>query len=90
MVPKVSVNNNNGLRWSADRTEIYFFSLSGDNRILNIWSLAVADGSVRQLTELQGRHGRFARQFANDGTYLYFPWVEESGDIWVMDVEREE
>jgi Tol biopolymer transport system component/tRNA A-37 threonylcarbamoyl transferase component Bud32 len=87
---EVRVDASNGLRWSADRTEIYFFRRGGENQILNIWSLSVGDGSVRQLTELQGRPGRFARMFANDGTYLYFAWVEETGDIWVMDVEREE
>ncbi len=56
----------------------------------NIWSLSVADSSVRQLTDLKGRSGRLGRFFASDGTYLYFNWGENTGDIWVMDVEREE
>ena len=25
-----------------------------------------------------------------DGTYFYFTWREHTGDIWVMDVERED
>ena len=48
------------------------------------------DGSVRQLTDLRGRYGRLGRYFAHDGTYLYFNWIEDTGDLWVMDVEREE
>ena len=56
----------------------------------NIWSLSVADGSARQLTDFSGRPGILGRNFATDGTYFYLTWVEDSGDIWVMDVEQEE
>ena len=89
--PEVAVAQDE-LRWSADRTEIYFNRQTGEvgARIRNIWSLSVNDGSVRQLTDLQGRYGEIGRDFAHDGTYLYFPWIEDTGDIWVMDVEQEE
>jgi hypothetical protein len=28
-------------------------------------------------------------QPATDGTYLYFPWRDDLGDIWVMDIVQE-
>ncbi len=78
----------NDLRWSSDRSKIYFIGNSdGAN---NIWSLSVADGALRQLTDFSGRYGTFGRDFATDGTYFYFNWREHTGDIWVMDVERED
>ena len=71
------------LRWSADRAQIYFNRWTGEagSTIKNIWSLSVAEGSVRQLTDLRGRYGRLGRYFAHDGTYLYFTWGEDTGDI---------
>ena len=78
----------NDLRWSADKTEIYFMRIL--DGALNIWSLSVADGAFRQLTDFSGRYGELRRGFSTDGTYLYFTWLEHTGDIWVMDVEREE
>ena len=56
----------------------------------NIWSLSVADGAVRQLTDFSGRYGRLGRSFATDGQYFYFTWQEHTGDIWVMDVQKED
>ena len=77
----------NDLRWSSDKTKIYFIrNLDG----VNIWSLSVTNGAVRQLTDFSGRYGRLGRDFATDGTNFYFTWQEHTGDIWVMDVEREE
>ncbi len=79
------------LEWSADRKRIYFIRRRQEGqREWNIWSLSVADGSVKQLTDLKGRNGFMNRDFATDGKYLYFTWDQEVGDIWVMDVEREE
>jgi len=80
--------SSNDLRWSSDQTQIYF--QSRETGILNIWSLSVTDGAVRQLTDFSGRYGRLGRAFATDGAYLYFTWREHTGDIWVMDVERKE
>jgi Tol biopolymer transport system component len=77
------------LHWSADRTEIYFRRQRARG-VRNVWSLSAADGSLRQLTDLQGRDGRLGRQSANDGVHLFFVWIEEPSDIWVMDVEQEE
>ena len=76
------------LRWSPDRTKIYFM-LVLESRT-NLWSLSAEDGSVDQLTDFKGRSGRMTRDLATDGKYFYFSWEEETGDIWVMDVEQEE
>ncbi len=77
----------NDLRWSANKTEIYFMRIL--DGALNIWSLSVADGAFRPLTDFSGRYGELSRGFSTDGTYLYFTWREHTSDIWVMDVERE-
>ncbi|MCG8607678.1 serine/threonine-protein kinase, partial [bacterium] len=78
------------LLWSTDRKQIYFIRWTDADGTKNIWSLSVADGSVRQLTDFRGHRGLMGRRFATDGIYFYFTWREETGDIWVMDVEREE
>ena len=78
----------NDLQWSSDLTKIYYI---GDfDTALNIGSFSVADGSVRQLTDFSGRYGNLGRTFATDGKYFYFTWHENTGDIWVMDVELED
>ena len=76
------------LRWSSDKSRIYFIGKSNSEN--NIWSLSVANGAVRQLTDFSGRYGELGRGFSTDGTYLYFTWQEHTGDIWVMDVEQED
>ena len=44
-------------------------------------------GRERQLTDLTGRHGVLGGNgLTTDGAYLYFVWVDNLGDIWVMDV----
>ena len=43
------------------------------------------------MAKFDGRRGRLALQaLATDGEHLYFSWQEDIGDIWVMDVEKEE
>ena len=79
------------LRWSADKKHLYFnFFHDSALTTKNIWSLSVEDGSLRQLTDFSGRPGILGKHFTTDGTYFYFIWGEDTGDIWVMDVEREE
>ena len=61
--------------------ESLFFRDSGD-----VWAFSLKDGSKRPLTRLTGRSGSLRADLATDGTYLYFSWQEDLGDIWVMDV----
>jgi len=43
------------------------------------------------MTDFKGKpHGNLGRtSLATDGKYLYFTWVEDFGNIWVMDVAWE-
>lgn len=75
-------------RWSRDGTQIFF--VGADERAGNLWSVSLNDGYERPLTNLAGRRGTPGSQPpATDGTYLYFTWRDDVGDIWVMDVVHE-
>ncbi len=53
----------------------------------NVWALSLEDRSERQMTGLSGRRvWLYEDSLATDGQYLYFTWLEDVGDIWVMDV----
>ena len=78
-------------QWSPDGNQIYLKAMSLESLEANLLELSVADGSIRRLTDLKGRYGAFGfNGLATDGQYLYFPWQEDTGDLWVMDVEKEE
>lgn len=74
-----------GVRWSADGTFLYF---TGDGeRAGNVWRFSFKDRTERPVTNLVGRRGTLGiMQPALDGKFLYFPWRDDLGDIWVMDV----
>ena len=75
--------------WSPDGNQIYF-KVRSPTREESLWELSVAGGSIRLLIDLKGRYGSLEPDgLATDGQYLYFPWEEDTGDLWVMDVERE-
>ena len=47
------------------------------------------DRRERAVTSLVGKRGTLGiMQPATDGTYLYFAWRDDLGDIWVMDALR--
>jgi Tol biopolymer transport system component len=73
-------------RWSPDGKRIFYASGG------NLWELAIEDGSERQLTDFSGRPGYLltGRSLATDGRDLFFGWYEALGDIWVVDVEKED
>jgi Tol biopolymer transport system component len=76
--------------WSPDGTRIFFASPNETDQ-WDIWEVSLEDGAERAVTDLAGRRGRLGSACApvTDGQYLYFSWIEEFGDIWVMDVVRE-
>ena len=80
--------------WNLSRlTEAgQFYFGRGSQQTSQLWVASADDGREQLLAELGGRRGSFgaAGPFATDGTYLYFVWREESGDIWVMDVVQDE
>jgi len=60
--------------------------LAGD-----IWEVGIEDGRIRRVTDLGERSGAPGSEaLATDGKYLYFTWEEDLGDIWIMDVVRED
>ena len=73
--------------WSPDGTHVYF--LGDGDKSGNIWSVSVESGEEQQMTDLIGRRGRLGFGFATDGQHFYFPWEEDTGDIWVMDVVQD-
>jgi eukaryotic-like serine/threonine-protein kinase len=74
-------------RWSHDGAFIYFGGV--DERDGNYWRFSLADRTERAITSLVGRRGTpGVMPPASDGKYLYFPWRDDLGDIWVMDVVR--
>lgn len=70
-------------RFSPDGKMLYF----ADRRTDNVWAKTLEDGSERPLSDLAGRPGALGWDIGADGANLYFTWMEELGDIWVMDVE---
>jgi hypothetical protein len=70
--------------WSSDRKTMYFMSFGSV-----IWARSMDTGVESPAAEFRGRQGALeASAIDTDGTYLYFTWVEDEGDIWVMEVEE--
>jgi Tol biopolymer transport system component len=70
--------------WSPDGTRLYLGTAEGVPRL---WSVSLADRRERVVAELGGRRGSLGLgPPATDGRSLYFPWRNDVGDIWVMDV----
>ena len=75
-------------RWSRDGRRIYFKG-AGD-RAGDMWEVQRDGSGARPVTDLAGRPGLLGYEPpTTDGTHLYFIWVEDLGDIWVMDVVQE-
>ena len=73
-------------RVSRDGRSIYYGVLNGPSEQHGLWKLSLADGAISRLANLEGQRGRLGHNFAADMRYLYFTWLEDEGDIWVMDV----
>jgi eukaryotic-like serine/threonine-protein kinase len=70
-------------RWYGD--DIYFTGV--EERQGNVWRYSVRDRRERPATHLVGRRGTLGIMTpATGGKFLYFPWRDDLGDIWVMDV----
>jgi eukaryotic-like serine/threonine-protein kinase len=73
--------------WSPDGSEIFFIGMQ--ERAGDFWALSLQDRRERPITQFRGKRGLVGQQYpATDGTYLYFPWRDDLGDLWVMDVGR--
>jgi tricorn protease-like protein len=71
---------------SPDSRWIFYNVVSGPRANHDLWARSVGDGTVRRLTSLGDRRGRLGGGFAVDGRYLCFTWLEDVGDLWVMEV----
>ena len=74
------------LDWSPDGQTLYIAGLDALSEVS-------ADGSrQRRLMDPTGRSGTLPvpGSAASDGRYLYFAWMVNEGDIWVMDVVQDE
>jgi Tol biopolymer transport system component len=68
--------------WSSGGDTLYFAAFG---RV--IWARSMETGVETRAAEFEGRPGLLEpSDIDSDGTYLYFTWVEDEGDIWVMDV----
>lgn len=72
-------------RWSPDGTRLYYTGWR--ERSEKIWALSPSSGDESVVADLTGRRGNMGWQFATDGSFLYFTFWEDIGDMWVMDVE---
>jgi Tol biopolymer transport system component len=73
-------------RVSRDSRWIFYSIIVGPREHHDIWARSVVDPTVRRLTSLSNRPGRLGSGFAADDRYLYFTWLEDVGDLWVMEV----
>jgi Tol biopolymer transport system component len=70
--------------WSKDRKTMYFLGFER-----TIWARSMETGVESPAAVFEGRRGGLEPSAIDtDGTYLYFTWVEDEGDIWVMDVDE--
>jgi TolB protein len=70
--------------WSPDGTRLY---VGASDPTPRLWSVSFADRKQRVVADLGGRRGSLSLgPPATDGKSLFFPWRNDVGDIWVMDV----
>ena len=83
------ISNGPGSRpqWSPDGELVYY--VGSRERSGELWALSPSDGREYLVADLKGRRGR-SSWLCTDGTFLYFTWREDVGDIWVMDVVTDE
>jgi Tol biopolymer transport system component len=77
------------IRYAARTGEILY--VGSGNRSGNIWAISPGDRRERPITNLRGRRGVLGGQpVAADDRFVYFTWRDDVGDIWAMDVVRED
>ncbi|MCH7678434.1 hypothetical protein IID10_03610 [candidate division KSB1 bacterium] len=60
-----------------------------DGAGFNIWSVSVADGSTRQLTDFKGSSKQLGL-LSSDGQRFYLLLHERVGDLWVAELLTED
>lgn len=96
MEPIQDTGNVRMVFWAPDGKRLYMVigavQKDFESRVgVDFWELTLERGEKRRLTDFAGRYGQLlSGVFAPDGPYLYFNWREDTGDLWVMDVEEPE
>lgn len=71
---------------SPDEETLYFHGTA--NRRGSIWAKSLVTGREFPVVTLDGKQGQIdLSSLATDGRYVYFVWIEEQSDIWVMNVK---
>lgn len=71
---------------SPDGETLYFHGTA--NRRGSIWAKSLVTGREFPVVTLDGKQGQIdLSSLATDGRYVYFVWIEEQSDIWVMNVK---
>jgi len=68
--------------WSPGGTEILYACYSRKK----LCAVNVETGRERILANLEDKRGQLRTSSDADGSYVYIPWNQLEGDIWVMDV----
>ncbi len=76
------------LIWSTGGDRVYFGARRKDRG--DLYGKPFGSTADRQLTDFAGRSGYLGGLNDTDGEFLYFTWNEDHGDLWVMDVERDD
>jgi Tol biopolymer transport system component len=73
------------LQFTRSGNTVYFCGVG--EREGSVWAVDLDSGTERRVTNFRGRRGGLSTDgLATDGTFLYFTWEEDVGDVWVMDV----
>ena len=72
-------------RMSRAGDAIYYSVIEGPTEDHDLWRFSLATRTTSRLTKLAGPRGQIGYVFSADDRYLYFIWLEDDGDIFVMD-----
>jgi len=76
--------------WSLDGLMIYYKAYSADERS-SFWSVPVVGGKPKLLVRFDDALRKsIRREFATDGSCLFFTLTDSKSDLWVMDLIIEE
>ena len=73
-------------RWSLEAQKVYF--IAARDAAENFYEVPLEGGAERALTDFAGKRVDL-EWLQTDGDFLYFSVPEDSGDVWVMDVEQQ-
>jgi serine/threonine-protein kinase len=73
--------------WSSDGKTIYFKAADAERRA-SIWTVPAEGGTPRLLVRFDDpQRPSLRREFASDGTRLFFTIAQDESDIWVAEVK---